>query len=294
MNRKSAVSVIAVLAIAVTAPARAQVILTGTNYVQTFDSLGLGLPAGWSVRTNAATNSLGTVAAFTTNTTSWSSTSGQFANYASTVNTGTNFLGGEAASVQSACTNRSPGIRQTGTFGDPGAAFVFQIQNTVGFSNFELAVDLNMLSVQTRSNLWTIDYGLGNSPASFTPVWTNSDPGVFGTSTHTVSFGSALDNQPQTVWIRIAALESSAGSGSRDTFGIDNFRLSYQAAGNLAPIPLSIELVGTNAVLTWSNAAFNLQAAPLINGAYTNVPGATSPYTNPIVGPQQYFRLKAG
>ena len=33
-----------------------------------------------------------------------------------------------------------------------------------------------MLSVQNRSNFWTIDYGFGNSPASFTPVWTNWDP----------------------------------------------------------------------------------------------------------------------
>src|SRR5262249_15182134 len=155
---------------------------------------GLGLPAGWSLRTNATATSPGVAVAFTTNTTSWSSTSGQFANYASTVNTGTNFLGNESSAIQSACTNRGPGLRQTGTFGDPGAAFVFQIQNTLGLANFELTVDLNMLSVQTRSNSWTIDYGLGNSPASFTPVWTNSDPGVFGTTTRTVSFGSALDN----------------------------------------------------------------------------------------------------
>jgi hypothetical protein len=28
-----------------------------------------------------------------------------------------------------------------------------------------------------------------------------------------------------------------------------------------------------------------------ITGALTNVPGATSPYTNPISGGQQFFRL---
>jgi hypothetical protein len=112
--------------------------------------------------------------------------------------------------------------------------------------------------------------------------------------TRTISFGNALDNQALPVWIRIVALDLSTGSGSRDTFGIDNFRLNYQASGSVAPIPLGIQLIGTNTVLTWSNAAFNLQAAPLINGGYTNVPGATSPHTNPIVGPQQYFRLKAG
>ena len=294
MKTKSVVSVCGLLAVAIAVRTSAQVILTGTNYVQTFDSLAQGLPPGWSVRTNATATALGTAVTFTTNNTSWSSTSGQFANHASTVNTGTNFLGGESSGVQSACTNRGPGIRQTATFGDPGAAFVLQIQDTLGLANFELTVDLNMLSVQNRSNFWTIDYGFGNSPAGFTPVWTNSDPSIFGTMTRTISFGNALDNQAQPVWIRVVALDLSTGSGSRDTFGIDNFRLNYQASGSVAPIPLGIELTGTNTVLTWSNASFNLQAAPLINGAYTNVPGATSPYTNPIVAPQQYFRLKAG
>jgi hypothetical protein len=44
-------------------------------------------------------------------------------------------------------------------------------------------------------------------------------------------------------------------------------------------------------VLSWTNAAFGLQSAPTINGTFTNVPGATSPYTNPIVDLQQFFRL---
>jgi hypothetical protein len=293
MKTKSVVSMLILLTVTVPV-ASAQVILTGTNYVQTFDSLASGLPPGWSVRTNATATALGTVALFTTNTTTWGNTSGQFANYASTVNNGTNLFGGESTAVQTACTNRGPGVRQTLTFGDPGAAFVLQIQDTLGLANFELIVDLNMLSAQNRSNFWTIDYGFGNSPISFTPVWTNSDPSIFGAMTRTISFGNALDNQALPIWIRIVALDLSTGSGSRDTFGIDNFRLNYQASGSVAPIPLGIQLIGTNTVLTWSNAAFNLQAAPLISGGYTNVPGATSPHTNPIVGPQQYFRLKAG
>ena len=44
----------------VTLPATGQVVLSGTNYTQTFDRLGVGLPAGWSVRTNATATSLGT------------------------------------------------------------------------------------------------------------------------------------------------------------------------------------------------------------------------------------------
>jgi hypothetical protein len=273
----------------------AQVVLSGTSYVQKFDDLGSALPPGWSVRTNATATSLGAEAPFNTNSTSWSSTAGQFANYASTVsNSGTNFVGtGESTAVQAACTNRCPGVRLTGSFGDPGAAFVLHLQNTLGFANLQLTVDLNMLSVQTRSNLWIIDYGFGINPGSFTPVWTNTDPGAFGATTTTIALGSALNNQAQNVWIRIVTLEPAAGSGSRDTFGIDNFKLNYEAAGTVSPIPLNIQLNGTNAVLTWTNPAFALQAAPQPTGVYTGILGATSPHTNPATDAQRFFRLRA-
>jgi hypothetical protein len=45
--------------------------------------------------------------------------------------------------------------------------------------------------------------------------------------------------------------------------------------------------------LAWpTNApAASLQSAPAITGLFTNIPSATNPYTNPIVEPEQYFRL---
>ena len=270
----------------------AQVVLSGTNYIQNFDGISSGLPPGWSVRTNATGSTLGSDATFVTNATSWGSTAGQFANYASTLNNGTNFIGTESTAIQSACTNRSLGLRQTGSFGDPGAAFVLQLQNTVGFRNFQLNIDLNMLSVQTRSNAWIIDYAFGNSPGAFTPVWTNSDPGIFGAMPRAISFGSALDDRAQAVWIRVVALDPAAGGGSRDTFGVDNFKLSFEPATALSPIPLAIQLNGTNAILAWTNAAFGLQSAPALDGSFTDVNGASSPYTNPISATQKYFRLK--
>jgi hypothetical protein len=61
-----------------------------------------------------------------------------------------------------------------------------------------------------------------------------------------------------------------------------------------APPVLNITQSGNQLVLSWpTNAAFSLQSAPFVTGAYTNVPGATSPYTNSMTGPQQYFRLQA-
>jgi uncharacterized repeat protein (TIGR03803 family) len=62
---------------------------------------------------------------------------------------------------------------------------------------------------------------------------------------------------------------------------------------SLGSIPLKIQMSGTNTVLTWGNPAFFLQAAPTVTGTYTNIPNATSPYTNIITGSQQFFRLQA-
>ncbi|MFM2296075.1 MAG: hypothetical protein RLZZ350_2488 [Verrucomicrobiota bacterium] len=57
------------------------------------------------------------------------------------------------------------------------------------------------------------------------------------------------------------------------------------------PTPLFFAKTINQLVFTWTNANFSLQSAPLVTGVYTNIPDATSPYTNAIIGTQQYFRL---
>jgi uncharacterized repeat protein (TIGR03803 family) len=57
------------------------------------------------------------------------------------------------------------------------------------------------------------------------------------------------------------------------------------------PITLFYQNIGSATVLSWNDPSFILQAAPAVTGTYTNIPGATSPYTNTITGPQQFFRL---
>jgi len=61
----------------------------------------------------------------------------------------------------------------------------------------------------------------------------------------------------------------------------------------LPPPQLKIVRSETNVVLTWPTNAvgFVLQSAPAITATFTNLPGATRPYTNPIAGAQQFFRL---
>lgn len=57
-------------------------------------------------------------------------------------------------------------------------------------------------------------------------------------------------------------------------------------------IPLRAAVLNTNLVLSWDDPSFQLQSAPIVSGPYTNIPGATSPYTNAATSPQQFFRLQ--
>ena len=59
----------------------------------------------------------------------------------------------------------------------------------------------------------------------------------------------------------------------------------------LVSVPLNTQLNGRTMVLTWSNPAFYLQAAPTLDDMFTNIPGATSPYTVYMTSSQQFFRL---
>jgi hypothetical protein len=209
------------------------ILLSGTSYTQNFDGIGSGLPDGWSVNTAATVSSLGNPATFSTNRPLWSSTVGQFANYASaTSDGGTSFTGSESAAIQTNNLNRALAVRTTGSFGDPGAAFLLHILNTTNLGSFQLNLDMLLLNVQGRSDVWTVDYGIGAAPTTFTSIGTytalsSTTGGVFGKSNRTFSFGSALDNQSQDVWIRIATLTTATGSGSRPIVGIDNVTLSY-------------------------------------------------------------------
>jgi hypothetical protein len=60
-----------------------------------------------------------------------------------------------------------------------------------------------------------------------------------------------------------------------------------------ASIPLYYYVLGDDLVLNWTNSLFGLQSAPTVQGAYTNIPGATSPWTNNFPDRQRFFRLKA-
>lgn len=201
--------------------------LTDDPYQQTFDSLGTAsgaaaLPLGWDVRTGATATSLGTPALSVAKQT-WGDNTKGFLNVAAA----TGLSSTASPTLQNNSLNRSLGMRQAGDFGDPGASFAFQF-SSLGHTLTAGSVDMVLLSSQGRSTTWLLQYGLGESPSSFTTIATWADPGVFGTTT--LSFDAAslagMSNQSR-VWFRAATLAPTTGSASRDTVGIDNFTLIH-------------------------------------------------------------------
>ncbi|WP_228374038.1 endonuclease/exonuclease/phosphatase family protein [Chloracidobacterium thermophilum] len=199
---------------------------TTTIYAENFNGIGSGLPPGWTVRTDATAASLGTPVSFSTTPIDWGNVSGAFKNFASANNAGFNASTPDA--TQNSAPDRALGIRQTGTFGDPGAAFTYQ-RNTTGETITAVSFNAQMLSVQPRSTTWTLQYGVGANPTSFVTLATYTDPGTWGNTNISVTLSptqsAEVSNQPS-VFFRIVALSASSGSGNRDSFGIDNFTLT--------------------------------------------------------------------
>lgn len=229
MKSPSKIALTVALVAGMAAAAQAQQVIGAGTYTENFNGIGSGLPSNWSLSIDATTSSLGTQgAAFATTATTWGDGAGKFKNVASA----TGLTSTATTAAQNASTDRAFGLRQTDTFGDPGASFSFFF-STSGVQVASVSIDLMMLSVQTRSTPFSIQYGVGASPSSFTTLGIWADPGVWGTTTLSFTpadFGTNLDNQSN-LYFRVVALSASVGPGSRDTIGLDNFSISA------APIP---------------------------------------------------------
>ena len=227
MNREC--WLIAVSAFAGACACRAALVLSGTSYTESFDNIGSGLSSGWAVYTSASSSSLGSTTTFNTTKSTWTQSgeiaSGGFWNVASP----DGLSAGSGDTTQNNSTDRAIGFRQVSTGGlDPGAAVVLNIQNTAGFGNFALSVKIQLLANNSRSTDLALDYRIGDT-GGFTTLTTYTDPNAFGSTT--VSLNStdlnAWNDQSSDIWFRIAAVNASTGSNFRDTFGIDDFSLTY-------------------------------------------------------------------
>lgn len=58
------------------------------------------------------------------------------------------------------------------------------------------------------------------------------------------------------------------------------------------PPDLLCQIVGDNLVLNWAGEGFTLQSAPTVNGPWTDIAAATSPYSYSTTAPVQFFRLR--
>lgn len=267
-------------------PLFAQISLGTSSYTQNFDAIASGLPAGFTVRTNATPTVLGTSATLTTAAATWNSTTGGFKNVASA-----NGLTNSATTAnQNASANRALALRQTGTAGtggDPGGAFVVQLANTSMRTGFRLSFKLQSLDASSpRTTNWVVDYGFGAAPTAFTPATATgtltTGGSTFTNNTVSVNFNSALDNQNQNVWIRIVTLNASTGSGNRPTSAIDDFSLNWTdtpvgtPALDIAPtaIAFSAQNINTNSsAQTYTLTGSNLTANATVT---TNAPFSVS------------------
>ena len=96
----------------------------------------------------------------------------------------------------------------------------------------------------------------------------------------------------------IATAITVSGDGSVLVAGYSAGSIGYQDYVTIkygpampAPISLQIQEDSGSVVLRWENAAFTLQTTYNNAGMFTNIPGATTPYTNPVTAGQQFFRL---
>jgi len=204
--------------------------LTTSPFTLNFDNITAGLPTGILVKLSSSSTSLGTDGTFSGSQSSWSNTSSGFKNYASA--TGLN--SSNSSTDQNASTNRALGVKQTGSTGyDPGAAFIFEINNTTGKSNLTLNFLLQSLDEGVgRTTTWQVDYAIGDNPTTFIPVSTSPSTlitdGTFASTPVIVNFGNALDNKSNKVWIRVVTLSATSGGGSRASTGIDDVQISWQ------------------------------------------------------------------
>lgn len=212
---------------------QAPLVLSGTEYIQSFDTLLSGLPVGWSVDTNAKAKTTGGTGAalWVPGTgTRWSNATGSFKNVASA----NSFLYWSTATntAQASASDRALAVRQTSGFGDPGASLSFLVNHTYKLKDLGIEFRLQSLDSSNGSKVskWVLQYGIGKEPDTFftvtgSPMYTGGN--LYSNTKYTFSFGRSLDDVREPVRIRIVSLDPSTGSGSRTMTALDDLRLYW-------------------------------------------------------------------
>ena len=233
---------------------------SGNIYEQNFNGLP-NLPQGWTVRSNGSQSNLGSLSSIATSSATanaWNQTSGNFRNVASAKSP---LVSNSTSNNQFSSTDRALAVRPSGSFGDPGASFVLQVQNTAGKKDFVLVLKHMIFDAQPRVSEYVVEYSKesdGNS--NWVSIGSFSTSGSWGATDATYNFGSSIDNFNGTLWIRVRGEESSS-SGSRDTYGIDDFVLTWS---DIIAVPTSTTWNG----LVWSNGVPTSSLDAIIEGNF--------------------------
>jgi hypothetical protein len=166
----------------------------------------------------------------------------------------------------------------SGTNNAAAGLFRIGIANSFNSVSAQFPTDLSLNTTYTVVTRYNVGTGV-------TTLWINP---VTESSTGVTATDSVIPAN-----IITYAFRQTGGIGAME---IDDLKIGSSFSDvvdpSSSPIPLNFQRIGNDLILTWSDSSFLLQAAPLVTGTYTNVTGATSPYTNSISGDQQFFRLK--
>jgi hypothetical protein len=137
----------------------------------------------------------------------------------------------------------------------------------------------------TYTNVFSVTRSSGGSVGI-----TNTATGPAGFK---VSFGMTDTTGTNVVDFNTFAMRAANANSTCTSIDITLFQVELSTSASLSPIPLYITRSGTNAVLSWANPAFYLQSASVVQGPYTTIGGAGSPYTNGLGGSQKFYRLNS-
>jgi hypothetical protein len=152
-----------------------------------------------------------------------------------------------------------------------------------GYTNGYRWVDLSTPITLTNGQTYVIAANTAQNVDAWPGEWRADFNEVF--VGYTALTNRVLVYAPQAAWPTEPSIPVLNNLGS--TYGAYNL---MSVASATPEVMLTIEKVGANVRLTWPIGV--LQQAGAVNGTYTNVPAATSPYTNAASAQQMFFRVK--
>jgi hypothetical protein len=219
---------------------------------------------------------------------------------------------------------------QPGTFADPASTNVSDDNSgwraldypDAGTSNKTAGVQFNVSTVSNKDIMITWEQRNSGTASKYTRLQYSTDGNTFVDHTvHAMNVDASLpfaffssdlsgipgvNNNPNFALRLVTEFQSTAVGGVADYVATTS--ANYSTAGTIrfdwlnvfanptnliTRVPLTVQLIANKVVVSWPGAGFLLQAAPVVTGTYTNITGATSPYTNTYTGSQRFFRLKS-